>query len=52
MIAAGRALSGSSTSAVTVEETKEETRVLKVCNYSVYGTFYAIRNYDYGKLVT
>ncbi|XP_014513735.1 uncharacterized protein LOC106772088 [Vigna radiata var. radiata] len=29
MIAAGRALSGSSTSAVTVEETKEETRVLK-----------------------
>ncbi|KOM30012.1 hypothetical protein LR48_Vigan845s004000 [Vigna angularis] len=30
MIAAGRALSASSTSAVTVEETKEETRVLKV----------------------
>ncbi|XP_017410951.1 uncharacterized protein LOC108323115 isoform X2 [Vigna angularis] len=29
MIAAGRALSASSTSAVTVEETKEETRVLK-----------------------
>ncbi|KRH34168.2 LOW QUALITY PROTEIN: hypothetical protein GLYMA_10G167600v4 [Glycine max] len=37
VIAAGRALSASSTSAVIVEELKEETRVLKVGNYSVSG---------------
>jgi len=49
MIAAGKALCASSVSAVTVEEPKEETRVLKVCNYSVSGTFYAIRNYNYEK---
>lgn len=56
MIAAGRALSASSTSAVIVEEPKEEARVLKVCNYSVsgIGKFYVIRNYYFGnaKLVT
>ncbi|KAH1229865.1 hypothetical protein GmHk_10G029489 [Glycine max] len=46
VIAAGRALSASSTSAVIVEELKEETRVLKVCNYSVSGIdkFYGIQN--------
>lgn len=50
MIAAGRALSASSTSAVIVEEPKEEARVLKVCNYSVsgIGKFYVIRNYYFG----
>ncbi|KAL2563186.1 hypothetical protein AAZV13_20G180700 [Glycine max] len=56
MIAAGRVLTASSTSAVIVEEPKEEARVLKVCNYSVsgIGKFYVIRNYYFGnaKLVT
>jgi len=47
VIAAGRALSASSTSAVIVEELKEETRVLKVGNYSVSGIdkVYVRRNY-------